>query len=657
MDSTTVSSASPVAPRRTSVSSPSPRLSDLIREKEEKKEVYFSFEFFPPKTEQGVHNLYQRFDLMSQYKPLFIDVTWGAGGRTSDLTLDLCINAKAFCHLEPNMHLTCTNMPLEQIDQALSVCKENGIRNILALRGDPPRGEAEWQACAGGFSHAVDLVKYIREKHGDYFCIAVAGYPEKHVDAPSYEQDMIHLKEKIDAGADLIITQLFYDVDAFLKFVKDCRELGINVPILPGLMPLRNYDGLVRMCELCGSHLPQKILDDLKHFKDDDKQVQDYGVQQMIEMCKVLIANGIYGLHFYTLNQERSVTRILLGLGLLKEDALVKPLPWTGARNKDKQEDVRPIYWANRPKAYISRTRDWDEFPNGRWGDSGSPSFSTLDIYHMNLYRVSSDKRLKEWGTPKSITDIADVFVSYLNGKVSALPWNNTQLAPEANVIFTQLKNLNSHGFLTINSQPSVNAVQSDHPTHGWGPYGGYVWQKAYIEFFCSPQHLESLKNLLSKYPSLQLQAISKSGDSFSTTNSVTAVTWGVWPGSEIKQPTIVDPEIFTIWKDEAFALWSTEWSDIYPKDSESYAAVENIANTFYLVNIVDNNFINGDIFAIFNEIIESEALIFAEAEETKKEKIKLLESKLNELETEKKKLAEDRKAFEAEKLAWAQSK
>jgi methylenetetrahydrofolate reductase (NADPH) len=407
------------------------------------------------------------------------------------------------------------------------------------------------------------------------------------------------------------------------------------------------------MCELCGSTVPPKILEDLKRFKDDDKQVQDYGVQQMIDMCRTLVANGIYGLHFYTLNQETSVTRILLGLGLIKEEDKVKPLPWTGARSGGK-EDVRPIFWANRPKTYMHRTRDWDDFPNGRWGDPGSPAFSTLDIYHLNLYRVSPEKRLSEWGSPRNTSDVANVFVSYLNGRVSALPWNHTQLAPEASAIFSQLKNLNSHGFLTINSQPRVNAAPSDHPSNGWGPVGGYVWQKAYVEFFCSLEHLEQLKALLPKYSSLQLQAISKMGDRFSTFNTVTAVTWGIFPGSEVKQPTVVDPEVFGIWKDEAFALWASEWSDLYPKDSEPHKVIEEIANTFYLVNIVDNDFTQDNIFGVFQEIIESEALILADIEQSRQEKVKALEGKLQELEAETKKLAEERKAFEAEKAAWA---
>jgi len=253
---------------------------------------------------------------------------------------------------------------------------------------------------------------------------------------------------------------------------------------------------------------------------------------------------------------------------------------------------------------------------------------------------------LSEWGHPNTTSDVANVFVSFLNGKVSHLPWNNSQIAPEANVIISQLKFINAHGFFTINSQPRVNGSPSEHPVHGWGPPGGHVWQKAYVEFFCSREHVESLKKFLPQFPSLQLQAMSRAGDSFATFNSVTAVTWGVFPGTEIKQPTVVDPEVFIIWKDEAFALWSSEWSDIYSHDSPSYRLLEEIASSFYLVNIVDNNFISGEIFHIFQEVIEEDILIL-------NEKSKDLDLKLKELDQEKHRLVEERTLFMEEKEAW----
>eukprot|EP01123_Difflugia_compressa_P000318 TRINITY_DN10405_c0_g1_i1.p1 TRINITY_DN10405_c0_g1~~TRINITY_DN10405_c0_g1_i1.p1 ORF type:complete len:593 (+),score=128.76 TRINITY_DN10405_c0_g1_i1:92-1870(+) len=584
------------------------KISDTIKEKEEKKEVFFSFEFFPPKTDRGLQNLYTRLDRMAQYKPLFIDVTWGAGGSTSSLTTSICVNAYKYSSLDANMHLTCTNMPKEKIDEALKEIKEIGMKNVFALRGDPPRGE-EWKQVEGGFAHATDLVRYIRQHYGNWFCIGVAGYPEKHIDCDTYENDLKHLKEKVDAGADFIITQLCYTADAYLKFIKDCRAIGITIPILPGIMPIRSYQGTVRMCKLCGAHMPKQILDDMEPFKEDDERVQAYGVQQAVKMCRELIANGVPGLHFYTLNLEQSVRNILLELELINDSNLRKELPWSGARNIHlaKSEAVRPIFWANRPKSFIARTEDWDEFPNGRWGDAGSPAFDPLSTYHLSrLYTNSKETRLQEWGSPKSEEEVFKVFISYLKGDICRLPWNDASLADESASISKELLAINEAGFLTINSQPRVNAASSDDPSYGWGPAKGIVYQKAYVEFFTSPSNYQKLKVLFSKYPNLDYQAVNAEGVSEGTLKGITAVTWGVWPGSEIKQPTVVDPFVFVnIWKDEAFALWHSQWASLYDVGSPSRQVIEKIASSYYLINIVDNNFINSNIFAIFEELLK----------------------------------------------------
>jgi methylenetetrahydrofolate reductase (NADPH) len=548
---------------------------------------------------------------MVKFGPLFIDVTWGAGGSTSELTSEICINAYKYTRLEPQMHITCTNMPKDKLDKALKDIKATGMRNILALRGDPPRGE-QWQKIEGGFAHASDLVAYVRQEHKDWFCIGVAGYPEKHIDSDTYENDLQNLKKKVDAGANLIVTQLFYDPKAFLKFVADCRKLGITIPILPGLMPILSYNGLVRMCGLCGTSIPKKILDDLAPIKDDDAAVQEYGIKQCVEMCKELMAGGVRGLHFYTLNMERSVREVLLQLELINDSHLHRDVPWAGARGnrsnngKGKQESVRPIYWANRPRSFISRTEDWDNYPNGRWGDAGSPAFDILGDYHLTqLYANSEETRKKEWGTPATEQDVANTFCAYLKGEITRLPWNDTALASESDLISDSLKKMNASGFLTINSQPSVNGAPSDHAVHGWGGPKGYVYQKAYLEFFTSPQNFEKFKTLISKYPSLDYQAVNAKGETEGNLAGIAAVTWGVWPGSEIKQPTIVDPNVFcNIWKDEAFGLWLSQWASLYPEGTASRKLIENMANTYYLVTVIENNYINGNIFALFDEVI-----------------------------------------------------
>lgn len=288
-------------------------------------DITVSFEYFPPKTEKGAENLMARIGLMSKANPFFMDVTWGAGGGTSDLTLELCTNAQAKWGCNANLHLTCTNMEKEKIDEALAGCKAVGIRNIVALRGDPPVGQEEWKAIDTGFSCALDLVKYIREKHGDYFCLSVAGYPEGHPTVIADDGkcppekmvgEMAYLKEKVDAGGDLIITQLFFDVDIFLNFVSECDKLGIKCPIVPGIMILTSYAGFKKMAGFCKTWIPEKMAAEIEEIKDDEAAVKEYGVAYATQMCRDLIAAGHKHLHFYCLNVEGPTFAVMERLGL-----------------------------------------------------------------------------------------------------------------------------------------------------------------------------------------------------------------------------------------------------------------------------------------------------------------------------------------------------
>ena len=243
-------------------------------------------------------------------------MTWGAGGATNELTLDLCKKMKEEYGMEPNMHLTCTNMPEELIGKALDGCKAADIRNIVALRGDPPAGTKEWKASEGGFTCALDLVRHMRKEYGDYFFISVAGYPEGHPNAitkvaegqvltaseegrkvvrsdgdwvctdADYAKELAYLKEKCDAGANMIITQMFFEAAVFLQFVKDCRAAGITVPIQPGIMLIQSYPGFIRMVDLCKSRVPQPLKDSLEAVKDSDADVKRVGLQLGLKMCK-----------------------------------------------------------------------------------------------------------------------------------------------------------------------------------------------------------------------------------------------------------------------------------------------------------------------------------------------------------------------------------
>jgi methylenetetrahydrofolate reductase (NADPH) len=264
-------------------------------------------------------------------------------------------------------------------------------------------------------------------------------------------------------------------------------------------------------------------------------------------------------------------------------------------------EDVRPIYWSNRPVSYLTRTETWDDFPNGRWGDITSPTFGELNQYHAIRAGSKSDKvktrRKKLWGEPKSIRDITKVFVSFCEGKINSLPWCEIPLAIESKQISKELTKLNESGFFTINSQPKINGAPSEDPDVGWGSPGGRVYQKAYLEFFTSKDKLDKLLETLDSLDNISYQAINISGDLISNLpeNSINAVTWGVFSGQEIMQPTIVDTRSFLIWKDEAFGLWISDWANIYDGESESYKLLNEVYETYYLVNIVDNNFVDGD--------------------------------------------------------------
>jgi methylenetetrahydrofolate reductase (NADPH) len=283
---------------------------------------YYSFEFFPPKTEQGLDNLLTRIDRMTRrLDPIFVDVTWGSEGSTAVRTMSIASHAQRYNGVDVLMHLTATGMTRDQLESILNQARACGVQNILAIRGDPPRGKRSWQQndVSGGYcDRAIDLVKLIRELHGDYFCIAVAVHPEGHPSSANLEEELKHLKEKLDAGADFIISQFFYSVPLFVEYVKHCRSFGIDCPIMPGIMPIQSFSSFTRMTDYCGVVVPSSIQERLEKVKDDDERVKEIGCEIATEMCAAILTQrdlDIDGVHFYTLNLERSVTTILLRMG------------------------------------------------------------------------------------------------------------------------------------------------------------------------------------------------------------------------------------------------------------------------------------------------------------------------------------------------------
>ncbi|RYP75178.1 hypothetical protein DL770_007465 [Monosporascus sp. CRB-9-2] len=570
------------------------QIQEMIADAERTGQPSFSFEYFPPKTAQGVQNLYDRMERMYDFGPKFIDITWGAGGRIAELTCEMVVQAQTYFGLETCMHLTCTDMGEEKVNDALAKAYKAGCTNILALRGDPPREKEKWVATEEKFQYARDLVAHIREKYGNHFGIGVAGYPEGCDDNKDEEQLLDHLKEKVDAGATFIVTQMFYDADNFIRWMRKVRERGINVPILPGIMPIATYASFLRRANHMNCKIPESWMTALEPIKNDDAAVREVGKTLVAELCRKIMAAGIVHLHFYTMNLAQAARMVLEELDWLPTTTRPRKqaLPWKQSLGLGRrEEDVRPIFWRNRNKSYVSRTQEWDEFPNGRWGDSRSPAFGELDAYGIGLTGTNESNR-KKWGEPKCIKDIATLFVRYIEKDLQTLPWSEAPLTAEADSIREDLIKLNQRGLLTVNSQPAVNGVKSSHPVHGWGPPNGYVYQKAYLELLVPPELFPEIVSRIHSHPDLTYYAVTRTGalKTNAPSEGPNAVTWGVFPGKEIVQPTIVESISFLAWRDEAYRL-GKDWAHCYDANSPSRVLIDKIMDEWYLVNIVNNDF------------------------------------------------------------------
>jgi methylenetetrahydrofolate reductase (NADPH) len=276
-----------------------------------------SFEFFPPKTAEGEATLFaQVLPDLRALAPAFISVTYGAGGSTREGTLRIVARARRDLGLEAMAHLTCVGSSRAQLQEVLAAARAAGIDNILALRGDAPAGESEWRPSAGGLTNAHELVRLVRAEGG--FSVGVAGFPEGHPDAHGDRQgDWAYLAAKVAAGADFVLTQLFYDNRDYFAF-KDYLEnhLGLTVPLVPGVLPILSTAQIKRFTALCGATLPAPLLADLEALGDDDEAVTQYGIEVATAQCRELLAGGAPGLHFYTLNRARSTSAILANLGI-----------------------------------------------------------------------------------------------------------------------------------------------------------------------------------------------------------------------------------------------------------------------------------------------------------------------------------------------------
>ncbi|AMD22714.1 HHL056Cp [Eremothecium sinecaudum] len=633
-------------------------MSTIRRIYDESSGPTISLEFFPPKTASGKSNLLARIERMSAMNPLFLTVTWGAGGSTAEKTLELAALVQRVINIPVCMHLTCTNMDKDVIDYALQKAKDADIRNILALRGDQPIEQDSMAEGSGEFKYAVDLVRYIKEKHGDDFCVGVAAYPEGHCEGEANEgeqdvmRDLPFLKQKIEAGAEFVITQLFYDVEKFLSFEAIfSSQISATVPLIPGLMPINSFLLFNRAAKLSHTSIPESILDRFPHHvRGDDLKVREIGVDIMVDIVNKIwerTSGRVKCFHFYTLNLEKSIAQIVTRSPVLSKileddseaesqcneqedivitdadgiantiDNIKKRRRRSSIQNGDVANRVlvdehssanfnrkgngapsrKVVVAISQGSGSLGRHATWDEFTNGRFGDSRSPAYGEIDGYGPSL-KVSSNAAYKIWGQPSCIEDLINIFIGYLDSSIEKLPWCDLGISSETALIQEELIELNKRGYLTLASQPSTNSTPSADKIFGWGPPGGMVYQKAFVELFINKETWEQvIKPRIDASESYLSYYVGDSSGNFQSNmepESSSVVTWGVFPNSQILQTTIIEEESFKAWNDEAFKIW-VEWSKLFPRNSPSYSLLRQMHRDYYLVSIVYHNFTDFD--------------------------------------------------------------
>jgi len=292
-----------------------------------REEPVFSFEFFPPKTPEGEASLFAAIEELQGLDPAYVSVTYGAGGSTRDKTLEIVQRIRGEYGLEAMAHFTCVNATVVELREQLDRFRDAGVENVLALRGDPPRGATDWTKTEGGFEHSRELVELLNAEYP--FTVAAACFPETHIHATSPEDDLRHLRDKVDAGVSFLVTQMFFDNADYIGFVARARAIGIDVPIVPGIMPITNVAQIKRVTELCGSALPAALVAQLEARADDPEAVIDFGVAYATLQCAELLALGAPGIHFFTLNRSPATRAILSALKLMRpweRAALAEPV-------------------------------------------------------------------------------------------------------------------------------------------------------------------------------------------------------------------------------------------------------------------------------------------------------------------------------------------
>ncbi|EKX53021.1 hypothetical protein GUITHDRAFT_51215, partial [Guillardia theta CCMP2712] len=573
---------------------------------------FYSLEFFPPNTLEGARSLIARVDRLAKLQPLFVDVTWNM--ESGKRAIETLVAAKAVCSLDVQMHMSCTGITKKMADDLLVEAMDADIRSILVLRGDPAPGKSDWEPVADGFKNASELVSYIRHKYGDFFSLSVAGHPGKHPASSSKEEDLEHLKQKVGCGADFIITQMTFKASEYQEFVGSCRRVGIDCPIIPGVLMIPpSLEKLRAVCNHCSVEVPEDLVELLEVSKSDGAELSHCSSCCCPPLARVSsrAISGAPGLYMYTLNLEKSAQEIVRAAGRQRDSRTDPMLPGHKPQPQGpRRRHVRPIFWASNAISYLTRTRNWSaDFPSHhsivgrRLGSMAERRNMCAGLTSLSRSQLTR----RRWGeSPSTEEDVFDVFERFVRGFVPRLPWcDRLEKETLASGILKPLATLNHYGYLTINSQPRVNGAPSEDEQFGWGPRGGHVYQKAYLEFFCSPGNLDRLLEALGSHPSISLEAFNMRVDRLNDDRHISAVTWGVFDGSEVTVPSPLPTLhlIFSFYSEEAMDMWKSVWASIYPERSESRSLIKKIHASYWHVYMVDNDFVKGDIFKVFSEV------------------------------------------------------
>jgi len=288
------------------------KISDIFREKEKT----FSFEYFPPKTQKGLDKLYETAEELNRFAPDFVSVTYGAGGSSRGATMEICAEIQKRFDLTVMHHFTCVGHSQEELKGIINQMRENNIQNILALRGDPPKGVDNWEPAPDELHYCYQLIDLIKEIDKDFFSIGVAGFPEGHINCPDKEMDTKYLKMKIDHGGEFVATQLFFDNALYSEYLDRLNNAGVNVRVLPGILPITSYEGLIKFCDTCGTTISPEVHDIFQPIGDDEEATREAGIEFAVRQCRDLLDRGAPGLHFFTLNKVEPTREIWKRLGL-----------------------------------------------------------------------------------------------------------------------------------------------------------------------------------------------------------------------------------------------------------------------------------------------------------------------------------------------------